>query len=189
MRRGLSGRTVSTNLIELQRALESPRQELFRRLNLARREPRRSSTSIRLLRGLTGNPAWAAIEFDLAQLLRSWFNGGFLELRRIDWRTPEVVLQNLMKNGSRSPSDPGLARPATAIGGRPSLFCVVPPRAAKRADCLHRARADFGAERSVWLDFSTLTPLSATPPRARMRFSTRFRRVMRVCVVCRSATR
>ncbi len=87
------------NLIELQRALESPRQELFRRLNLARRGTAALvDVRSRLLRGLTGNPAWAAIEFDLAQLLRSWFNGGFLELRRIDWRTPEVVLQNLMKN-------------------------------------------------------------------------------------------
>src|SRR5262245_44557514 len=88
-----------TNLIQLQRALESPRQELFRRLNLAfRGTAALVDVRSRLLRGLTGNPAWAAIEFDLSQLFRSWFNGGFLELRRIDCRTPEAVLQNLMKN-------------------------------------------------------------------------------------------
>jgi malonyl-CoA decarboxylase len=88
----------STNLIRLQKAVESPRQEFFRRLNLARNgtaalvEIRR-----RLLRGLNDHPAWTAIEADLTPLLRSWFNGGFLELRRIDLRTPSAVLKKLMK--------------------------------------------------------------------------------------------
>jgi malonyl-CoA decarboxylase len=87
-----------TNLTRLQRAVESPRQELFRRLNLARNgtaalvEIRR-----RLLRGLNDHPAWTAIEADLTPLLRSWFNGGFLELRRIDLRTPSAVLKKLTK--------------------------------------------------------------------------------------------
>jgi malonyl-CoA decarboxylase len=86
------------NLIQLQQSLESPRQELFRRLNLATNgtgalvDIRR-----RLLQGLNNNPEWAAIETDLAHLLRSWFNGGFLELRRIHPHTPAAVLQNLIK--------------------------------------------------------------------------------------------
>jgi malonyl-CoA decarboxylase len=86
------------NLLELQRAVESPRQELFRRLNLASGgtealiEMRR-----RLLLGLDANPPWTASEADLAYLLRSWFNGGFLEFRRIDWRTPPAVLENLIE--------------------------------------------------------------------------------------------
>ena len=88
----------SKTLIELQRAVESPRQELFRRLNLASGgttalvEMRRQ-----LLRGMDDHPSWAAVAADLAHLLRSWFNGGFLEFRRIDWRTPPAVLDNLIK--------------------------------------------------------------------------------------------
>ena len=43
------------------------------------------------------HPSWTHVAADLAHLLRSWFNGGFLEFRRIDWRTPPVVLENLIK--------------------------------------------------------------------------------------------
>jgi malonyl-CoA decarboxylase len=88
----------SETLIELQRAVEPPRHELFRRLNLASAgtatliEMRR-----RILREVNEHPSWAAVAADLAHLLRSWFNGGFLEFRRIDWRTPPAVLDNLIK--------------------------------------------------------------------------------------------
>jgi malonyl-CoA decarboxylase len=82
----------------LQLAMESPRRELFRRLNLARGgtaaliEMRR-----RVLGGQAIHPEWAVISADLEHLLRSWLNAGFLELRRIDWHTPTAVLENLMK--------------------------------------------------------------------------------------------
>jgi malonyl-CoA decarboxylase len=88
----------SKTLIELQSAVESPRQELFRRLNLASGgtaeliEMRR-----KLLLGADEHPSWALVATDLAHLLRGWFNGGFLEFRRIDWRTPPAVLDNLIK--------------------------------------------------------------------------------------------
>jgi malonyl-CoA decarboxylase len=86
------------NLIQLQHVVESPRQELFRRLNLAAGgtaalvEMRR-----RLLRDLREQPQWAGIDADLAHLLSSWFNRGFLSLQRIDWRTPALVLEKLMQ--------------------------------------------------------------------------------------------
>jgi malonyl-CoA decarboxylase len=85
------------NLIRLQRVVESPRQELLRRLNLANGgtatlvEMRR-----RLLRDLKAHPHWAGIDADMAHLLGSWFNRGFLSLQRIDWRTPALVLEKLM---------------------------------------------------------------------------------------------
>src|SRR5213595_411302 len=85
-------------LLHLQRAVESPRQELFRRLNMAPGgigvllEMRR-----RLLRGLADHPHWAVIETDLARLFRSWFNRGFLVLQRIDWRTSALVLEKLIQ--------------------------------------------------------------------------------------------
>src|ERR1700693_6242396 len=86
------------NLVRLQRAVESPRQELFRRLNMAPGgigvllEMRR-----RLLRGLAEHPHWADIETDLAHLFRSWFNRGFLVLERIDWRTSALILEKLIE--------------------------------------------------------------------------------------------
>jgi len=88
----------AVNLVRLQRAVESPRQELFRRLNIAPGgigvllEMRR-----RLLRGLAEHPHWADIETDLAHLFRSWFNRGFLVLQRIDWRTSALVLEKLIQ--------------------------------------------------------------------------------------------
>ena len=86
------------NLIRLQQAIDSERQELFRRLNMtsggtaALVEMRRE-----VLRGLKEHPAWSAIDADLLHLFRSWFNRGFLRLGRIDWRTPAIVLEKLIE--------------------------------------------------------------------------------------------
>jgi malonyl-CoA decarboxylase len=41
-------------------------------------------------------PELAAVDNDLTHLLGSWFNRGFLELRRIDWSTPAVILERLI---------------------------------------------------------------------------------------------
>jgi malonyl-CoA decarboxylase len=86
------------NLIRLQRAVEPPRQELFRRINMA---PGGTAFLIemrrRLLRQPGARPQWAGIEADLAHLLNSWFNRGFLVLQRIDWRTPALVLEKLIQ--------------------------------------------------------------------------------------------
>ena len=87
-----------SKLIRLQNVVESPRQELFRRFNLAAGgtaalvEMRR-----RVLRELRAQPHWAGIDADLVHLLGSWFNRGFLSLQRIDWRTPALVLEKLMQ--------------------------------------------------------------------------------------------
>jgi malonyl-CoA decarboxylase len=86
------------NLVRLQRAVESPRQELFRRLNVPS-----GGTGVlvdmrrRLLKLLAGQPHYAGLDADLGHLLNSWFNRGFLVLQRIDWRTPALVLEKLIK--------------------------------------------------------------------------------------------
>ncbi len=91
-------RPSHATLIQLQQAVESPCQELFRRLNLAHGGTAALiEMRARLLRGVSETPAWAAVEASLASLLSCWFNGGFLELRRINRRTPATVLENLMK--------------------------------------------------------------------------------------------
>ena len=86
------------NLVRLQHAVEPPRQELFRRLNTAG-----GGTGVlvqmrrRLLHALDEHPQWAGIDADLAHLLASWFNRGFLLLQRIDWRTSAIVLEKLIQ--------------------------------------------------------------------------------------------
>jgi malonyl-CoA decarboxylase len=88
----------AASLSRLQAAVESPRQELFRRLNLARggiavlMDMRRN-----LLETLDQHPNRSVIDADLASLFRTWFNGGFLILKRIDWRTSAVILERLIQ--------------------------------------------------------------------------------------------
>ena len=89
---------ATSQLIQLQEAVEPPRQELFRRINMA---PGGTTALVRLrqqlLETLPDHPDWAAIEFDLLHLFRSWFNRGFLALRRIDWRAPACILERLIQ--------------------------------------------------------------------------------------------
>ena len=88
----------AANLAELQRVVEPPRQELFRRLNMA---PGGTRMLVNMRRSLLDeardHPQWTAIEADLAHLLASWFNRGFLSLQRIDWTTPANVLEKLIQ--------------------------------------------------------------------------------------------
>ena len=84
-------------LSKLFSAVEPRRQELFRRINIS---PRGTETIVQmrqdLLALLPQHPALEPINADLIHLLGSWFNRGFLELRRIDWRTPALILEKLI---------------------------------------------------------------------------------------------
>jgi malonyl-CoA decarboxylase len=88
----------AAHLVRLQQAAASPRQELFRRLNQA---PEGTATLVgarkHLLAGLARHPDWQVIDTDLVQLFNSWFNRGFLNLQRIDWHTPAIVLEKLIE--------------------------------------------------------------------------------------------
>jgi malonyl-CoA decarboxylase len=86
------------NLARLQDVVEPPRQELIRRLNMAHGGTR-ALIEMRalLLKELDRHPGWAPINADLSHLLTSWFNRGFLVLRRIDWQTPASVLEKLIE--------------------------------------------------------------------------------------------
>jgi malonyl-CoA decarboxylase len=84
------------NLIQLQEAVDSSRQELFRRLNMAQGGTAALVQMRKLvLSKLKAHPEWRVIDFDLQHLLRAWFNRGFLRLERIDWRTSALVLEKL----------------------------------------------------------------------------------------------
>ncbi|HLA21106.1 MAG TPA: malonyl-CoA decarboxylase [Pseudolabrys sp.] len=79
-------------------ASEPRRQELFRRLNLA---PGGTAALVRmreqLMDTLDHRDDLAAVDDDFAHLFSSWFNRGFLVLRRIDWSTPAIVLEKIIR--------------------------------------------------------------------------------------------
>ena len=79
-------------------ASEPRRQELVRRLN---RAPGGTSDLVAmradLLRLMNGHSELAALDRDVSHLLSSWFNRGFLVLRRIDWSTPANILEQIIR--------------------------------------------------------------------------------------------
>jgi malonyl-CoA decarboxylase len=87
----------SKSLVALQKAAYSPRLEFFRRLNLA---PGATGDIVALrgdlIRHIKSDEALAAVNRDLERLLTSWFNRGFLVLRRIDWQTPAAILEKII---------------------------------------------------------------------------------------------
>ncbi|BDG72456.1 malonyl-CoA decarboxylase [Roseomonas fluvialis] len=50
-----------------------------------------------LLARLDGDKLLAALETDLKGLLAAWFDVGFLDLRRIDWHSPAIILEKLVQ--------------------------------------------------------------------------------------------
>jgi malonyl-CoA decarboxylase len=79
-------------------AAEPRRQELIRRLNLA---PGATGALVamreQLLDALPNRRDLAAVDHDFVHLLSSWFNRGFLVLRRIDWSSPANVLEKIIR--------------------------------------------------------------------------------------------
>ena len=85
-------------LMALAQSVEAPRQELFRRINMA---PGGTAALVEMrglvLKQLPQRPQVHAVDADLAHLLRSWFNRGFITLQRIDWHTPAHILEKLIR--------------------------------------------------------------------------------------------
>jgi malonyl-CoA decarboxylase len=76
---------------------EPPRQELLRRMNMA---PGGTMALVAMRKTLPDHlaerPALKLLDGDLKHLFSSWFNRGFLEIRRIDWQTPAAILEKLI---------------------------------------------------------------------------------------------
>src|SRR3989440_810722 len=83
---------------DLHFASEPRRQELIRRLN---RAPSGTSELVSMRADLldltNGHKDLAALDRDMVHLLGSWFNRGFLVLRRIDWSTPANILEKIIR--------------------------------------------------------------------------------------------
>src|SRR5882762_4289100 len=89
--------TTAQAAAALAQAADPPRQELLRRMNMA---PGGTGALIamrsELNARLRGEPELKLLDADLQHLFASWFNRGFLELRRIDWQSPAAVLEKLI---------------------------------------------------------------------------------------------
>jgi malonyl-CoA decarboxylase len=83
---------------ELHRASEPRRLELFRRLNLA---PGGTAALVhmreQLMDAMDHRDDLAVIDNDFVHLFSSWFNRGFLVLRRIDWSTSASILEKIIR--------------------------------------------------------------------------------------------
>ncbi|MGA8997972.1 MAG: malonyl-CoA decarboxylase [Pseudolabrys sp.] len=83
---------------EVHSASEPRRQELFRRLNLA---PGGTAALVRmreqLVDSLDHRDDLRAVDDDFIHLFSSWFNRGFLVLQRIDWSSPAIVLEKIIR--------------------------------------------------------------------------------------------
>jgi malonyl-CoA decarboxylase len=81
----------------LAQAADPPRQEVLRRMNMA---PGGTAALIamrsEISTHLKSDPDLKLLDADLKHLFASWFNRGFLELRRIDWQSPAAVLEKLI---------------------------------------------------------------------------------------------
>jgi malonyl-CoA decarboxylase len=85
-------------IAELREAAEPRRQELLRRLNLA---PGGTAELVgireQLLDAMAHRDDLDVVDADFVHLFSSWFNRGFLVMRRIDWGTPAIVLEKVIR--------------------------------------------------------------------------------------------
>lgn len=93
-----NGNLKTSAVSRLHKAAEPRRQELIRRLNLA---PGGTASLVKmreeLLAVLRERPHLADTDDDFVHLFSSWFNRGFLVLRRIDWTTPANILEKIIR--------------------------------------------------------------------------------------------
>jgi malonyl-CoA decarboxylase len=83
---------------EIHLAAEPLRQELVRRLNLA---PSGTAALVRMreqiIDAMDHRDDLSVVDADFVHLFSSWFNRGFLVLRRIDWSTPASILEKIIR--------------------------------------------------------------------------------------------
>ena len=89
----------AANLQRLTQTAEPPRQELLRRIN---RTPGGTGSIVAMRRALLARmprqPELQAVEADFLHLLSSWFNPGFLQLKRVDWNSPAQLLEQIIRH-------------------------------------------------------------------------------------------
>jgi malonyl-CoA decarboxylase len=93
-----SAKGDEARLSEIHYASEPRRHDLFRRLNSV---PGGAAALVGmradLLDLVKGDPSFAIVDRDLLHLFASWFNRGFLVLRRVDWSSPAALLEKIIR--------------------------------------------------------------------------------------------
>ena len=84
--------------LEMQEAAESRRQVLFRRINIS---PGGTKGLLKMredvLHNLPAHPELAPVDADLRHLFSSWFNRGFLVMKKLDWTSPANILEKIIR--------------------------------------------------------------------------------------------
>ncbi|MBN2644417.1 MAG: malonyl-CoA decarboxylase [Desulfuromonadaceae bacterium] len=89
--------TFRHQVLELREALISPRQQLLQQFNgLPQGVKFLIDMRAELLRFLPESPRLKRLDYDLQQLLATWFDVGFLRVRQLDWQSPAALLEKLM---------------------------------------------------------------------------------------------
>ena len=141
--------SAATNDAELGRAeawmrvaLDAPRAKFLTQFNLlpGRRQvpgrPARRSARV----SASASTALEVLNVELDGLLESWFDPGFLELRRITWQSPALVLEKLIAYEAVHPIE-SWDDLRNRLDHRPPLLRVLPSAHAQRAADFRRDRA------------------------------------------------
>jgi malonyl-CoA decarboxylase len=96
--RSLQDQPTAKTAREVHEAAEPRRLALFRRINLAPGGTKRLLQMREdVLRNLPAHAELASVDEDFKHLFSSWFNRGFLVLRRLDWTTPANILEKIIR--------------------------------------------------------------------------------------------
>ena len=175
---------------ELHAASEPRRQELFRRLNLA---PGGTAALVRMREQLMDalerhRDDLGAVDADFVHLFSSWFNRGFLVLRHIDWSTPAIVLEKIIRyEAVHEIRDWDDSAPAHR-SARPALLRLLPSGAGRRAADLRRGRAHARHSRRDRADPGHRRARRSSRTRCARRCSIRSPTASAGWPACRSAT-
>lgn len=86
------------NVLNLREAMIAPRQQLLQQFNaLPQGVKFLIDMRAELLGFLPDSPNLKRLDYDLQQLLATWFDVGFLQARKMDWNSPAALLEKLME--------------------------------------------------------------------------------------------
>jgi malonyl-CoA decarboxylase len=92
-----SSPTAKTTL-DMHKAAESRRQVLFRQINLS---PGGTKGLLQMredvLQNLPAHPELASVDADFKHLFSSWFNRGFLVMKKLSWASPANILEKIIR--------------------------------------------------------------------------------------------
>jgi len=89
--------SFSQQLLALREVLAPPRQQLLQQFNaLPQGVKFLIDMRAELLGFLPGSPDLKGLDYDLKQLLATWFDVGFLRMERISWQSPAALLEKLI---------------------------------------------------------------------------------------------